>query len=289
VFFRRGQETEEDANKPLNPKHIRVLIVEDSRTDALLEGHALERYGIREWKAVETAEKALQTLDREPHSVALLDYNLPRMNGLALLQLIKERHPTMRVILVTGARDEQVAVAAMKLGADDYVVKDDFLTAGIMSSLQSTLRSIEYERKTRIAGTSNLESGIAEVETLLALDGWSHDEETASAPGELARWGDVLEDMKAMVLASEEGPDPEKRYLEDRLVAAFINGGSSPRDIIRLHRVALQSIHRDATISATTRAPACLPTLVLARLLQRVMEDFQRLVSIAYYENKDAA
>jgi CheY-like chemotaxis protein len=289
VFFRHTRETEENPNTPLTTKHTRVLIVEDSRTDALLEGHALERYGIREWKAVETAEKALQVLDKEVYNVALLDYNLPRMNGLVLLQRIREEHPDTRVILVTGARDEQVAVAAMKLGADDYVVKDDFLTAGIMSSLQITLRSIEYTRRTRIAGTSNLESGIAELETLLALDGWSHDEETAGGPGELARWGDVLEDMKALVLASEEGPDPEKRYLEDRLVAAFINGGASPRDIIRLHRVALQSIHRDATISATTRAPACLPTLVLARLLQRVMEDFQRLVSIAYCETKEAA
>jgi CheY-like chemotaxis protein len=289
VFFRRTQEAGEDANTPFTPKHARVLIVEDSRTDALLEGHALERYGIREWKAVETAEKALQVLDREVYSIALLDYNLPRMNGLALLQRIKQDHPSTRVILVTGAHDEQVAVTAMKLGADDYVVKDDFLTAGIMSSLQATLRSIEFTRKTRLAGTSSLESGIAEVETLLALEGWSHDEETTSAPGDLARWGDLLEPMKELVLASAEGPDPDKRYLEDRLIAAFINGGSSPRDIIRLHRAALQSIHRDATLSATTRAPACMPTLVLTRLLQRVMEDFQRLVSIAYYENKEAA
>jgi len=288
VFFRHTQETEEDANQPVNPKHTRVLVVEDSRTDTLLEAHALERYGIREWKAVESAEQALDLLDRETFSVALLDYSLPRMNGLALLERIKEKHPAIRVILVTGARDEQLAVAAMKLGADDYVVKDEFLTAGIISSLQSTLRSIEYTRKTRIASASSLESGIAEVETLLTFDNLPGGLEAGISPGELVRMKDQLEDMKTLILTSAENASPTQRILENRIVLSFIDAGSSPRDIIRLHYAALQSIRKDAALSATTRDPACVPTMVLARLLQRVLEDLQRSVSLASLDDAAA-
>jgi DNA-binding response OmpR family regulator len=263
---------------------VRVLIVEDSPTDAKLAGQALEKYGIREWKSVDSAEQALHELDRDPFNVALIDYNLPRMNGLSLLERIKEKHPNTRVILVTGARDEQVAVAAIKLGADDYITKDEFLTAGIISSLQNTLRSLEDDRKTRVANTSSLEAGIIEVEALLTLDDLPLDFDEAISLHAAADREVELEDLKLLILASDRGRTEAEQETEDRLVRRFVETGSSPREIVRLHHAALRSIRQDAMRSATSRSPACAPTMVLAHILQAVLEDAQRTASMASVE-----
>lgn len=288
MFSRHSQKRIEEANVAPNRRHVRVLIVEDSTTDARLEGQALEKYGIREWKAVDSAEAALRELDKESYNVALLDYSLPRMNGLSLLERIKDKHPDTRVILVTGARDEQIAVAAMKLGADDYITKDEFLTAGIISSLQNTLRRIEENRKVRIATGSSLEAGIAEVEALLALDDLPADYEGAISVQEAASREREIEDLKQLILASDRNRTEAERQTEERLIRHFVVSGVSPRDIARVHHTALRSIRRDAMRSATTRAPACLPTVVLAHLLQGVLGEFQRSISLASLEEESA-
>ncbi|HEU0074379.1 MAG TPA: response regulator [Dehalococcoidia bacterium] len=285
MFSRRGQKRSAEANVAPNRRHVRVLIVEDSITDAKLEGQALEKYGIREWKSVDSAEEALRELDKEPYNVVLLDYGLPRMNGLSLLERIKQNYPNTRVILVTGARDEQVAVAAMKLGADDYITKDEFLTAGIISSLQNTLRSLEDDRKTRVAATSSLEAGIAEAEALLALDDLPADYGEGISLQDAEDREIELEGLKQLILASDRSRTAEEQKTEDRLVARLVESGASPRDIVRLHHAALRSIRRDATRSATTRAPACAPTMVLAHILQAVIEDAQRTASMASLES----
>jgi len=53
----------------------------------------------------------------------LLDYRLPDGDGLDCLRKIRQRHPDVPVIIITGAGSEEIAVEAMKLGATDYVVK----------------------------------------------------------------------------------------------------------------------------------------------------------------------
>ncbi len=284
MFLRRSQKASEEVASSPNRRHVRVLIVEDNRTDAQLEGHALERYGIREWKAVETAEQALQEIEKEPYSVVLIDYNLPRMNGLVLLERIKDRHPEARAILVTGARDEQIAVAAMKLGADDYITKDAFLTTDIINSLQNTLRSLEDDRTARVATASSLEAGIVEVETLLALDDLPVGYDGALGPRDIDEHEYELEAIKQLILASSHVRTAAEREVEDKLVRGFVESGISPRDIIRLHHATLRSIRHDAARSATTRSPACVPTMVLAHLLKRVLEEYQRGASLASLE-----
>ena len=145
--------------KPLNPRDARVLIVDDSSNDQRIIGRALETYGIRNRKFASTAEECLRDIERHKYDIVLIDYYLPGMNGLDLLNRILELSPETRVILVTGARQESVAVAAMKLGASDYVAKDDHLTSAVMNSLQAVLRSRNTEALRRLSkgtdGTSD--------------------------------------------------------------------------------------------------------------------------------------
>jgi DNA-binding NtrC family response regulator len=55
--------------------------------------------------------------------VLILDIKMPKMNGMEVLQRVKEAHPDIDVIMITGLHDIETAVQAMKLGAFDYLPK----------------------------------------------------------------------------------------------------------------------------------------------------------------------
>jgi DNA-binding NtrC family response regulator len=65
----------------------------------------------------------LRMVDENPYDIVVLDIMMPKMDGLEVLQQIKERHPEVDVIMITGLSQIQTAVKAMKLGAFDYLPK----------------------------------------------------------------------------------------------------------------------------------------------------------------------
>lgn len=72
----------------------------------------------------DTAEQALSMLDeQEDIELVLLDIKMPKVNGLELLQQIKDKHPNQKVMMVTGYKSVETATEASKLGACGYVVK----------------------------------------------------------------------------------------------------------------------------------------------------------------------
>ncbi|MGD8959095.1 MAG: sigma-54 dependent transcriptional regulator [Desulfobacteraceae bacterium] len=69
------------------------------------------------------AESALAAMPDQPPDLVLLDIGLPGMNGIEALRRIKAQHPDVLVVIVTAFEDLQTVIAAMKLGAQDYVTK----------------------------------------------------------------------------------------------------------------------------------------------------------------------
>jgi len=101
----------------------RILLVEDSEDDTILIIRELERAGYRPaFQRVETAA-AMDAALAEDWDVVLADYVLPRFSALAALVLLKKRGLKLPFIIVSGAISEGIAIAAMKAGADDYVMK----------------------------------------------------------------------------------------------------------------------------------------------------------------------
>lgn len=102
----------------------RLLLVEDSPDQSELILRAFRRedpaYRI---SIVENGQACLGILDREPFDAVLLDYSLPKMTGLEVLRLMREKGFTLPVIMITGEGDESIAVEAMKVGAADYIIK----------------------------------------------------------------------------------------------------------------------------------------------------------------------
>ena len=125
-----------------HPLPLRVLIVEDSENDALLLEIELQRAGYEPvCERVDTRESMTAALARERWDLVIADYIMPRFNGLAALALVKANGLDLPFIIVSGHITDNTAVAAMKAGAHDYVMKDNLARLG--PAVQRELREAE--------------------------------------------------------------------------------------------------------------------------------------------------
>jgi PAS domain S-box-containing protein len=105
---------------------LRVLIVEDFEPDAFLIEQELRRGGCQVvCQRVETGPEMLLELNRHPWDVIICDYKLPGFGALAAMKLLKELELDIPFLIVSGVIGEETAVAIMKAGAHDYVMKNN--------------------------------------------------------------------------------------------------------------------------------------------------------------------
>jgi signal transduction histidine kinase len=127
---------------------LRVLLVEDSRTDALLLTGALERGGFAVTsERVDTPEACEDLLEKGQWDLILCDHSMPRFSAPAALEIVKRRGLDIPFIIVSGYIEEETAVAAMKAGAHDYIMKDRL--ARLVPAVDRELREAEVRRARR--------------------------------------------------------------------------------------------------------------------------------------------
>jgi PAS domain S-box-containing protein len=104
---------------------LRVLLVEDCEDDALLLLRALRQGGFETFaRRVDTRADLDDALGDTTWDIAFCDYVMPRLSGPECIAIIRGRQPDLPVIMVSGEVGEEYAVAAMKAGADDFVMKE---------------------------------------------------------------------------------------------------------------------------------------------------------------------
>lgn len=109
---------------------LHVLLVEDTPSDAELIVRELRRTGFEpHWQRVETAEDYCAKLGPDLQ-IILSDYAMPKFDGLSALKLLQERELDIPFIIVSGTIGEETAVAAMRQGAVDYLLKDRLARLG---------------------------------------------------------------------------------------------------------------------------------------------------------------
>jgi diguanylate cyclase (GGDEF)-like protein/PAS domain S-box-containing protein len=114
---------ESDMNETTSPARLRALIIEDSEDDALLLAEHLKRANFHvEWQRLDT-EQALRDMLGQQWDIVLCDYSMPDFNGIRALEVIKRHDPDLPFIFVSGTIGEDIAVAGMRAGAQDYVMK----------------------------------------------------------------------------------------------------------------------------------------------------------------------
>lgn len=105
---------------------LQLLLVEDSEDDAILVQRELRRGGLTFacWR-VDTLEALDEALHDQVWDVIITDHNLPRFKSTEVLDRVREARLECPVIIVSGTIGEEAAVAAMKAGAHDYIMKDN--------------------------------------------------------------------------------------------------------------------------------------------------------------------
>lgn len=100
----------------------RVLIVDDEKNIRLTLWTCLEAAGYKVDSAVNGEEGVAKARDTE-YQLVFLDMKMPGMDGIAVLQMLKQMHPSLSVVMMTAYGTIETAVTAMKLGAVDYLRK----------------------------------------------------------------------------------------------------------------------------------------------------------------------
>jgi signal transduction histidine kinase len=109
-------------------KPISLLMVEDSEQDALLVLEALRRGGYApDPERVSNSRAFLKALDGRKWDLIIADYSVPGFGGMPALSLMRDRGIDLPFIIVSGTIGEDQAVAAMKSGAHDYLLKGNLL------------------------------------------------------------------------------------------------------------------------------------------------------------------
>ncbi len=136
---------------------LRVLLVEDSEDDAALVLAELKRAGYAPVSERVYSAAALEAaLARGQWDLVIADYNMPSFTGLEALRLVRGSGRDLPFIVVSGTIGEDVAVAAMKAGANDYLIKDSL--ARLAPAVERELREATERSDRRSAESALRES-----------------------------------------------------------------------------------------------------------------------------------
>ena len=131
-------------------KELKVLLVEDSEEDSLLMLRELCRGGYTPLqRRVETAPDLRQALRDQQWDVILSDYRMPAFDAPGALEVLHQSGQDIPFIIVSGKIGEDLAVAAMKSGASDYLMKGNL--ARLVPVVERELREAEERQKHKIS------------------------------------------------------------------------------------------------------------------------------------------
>lgn len=139
------------------PEQLRILMLEDTLTDAELAVHNLRKAGIDfTTLRVDSQDEFVRALEEYHPDIILSDYNLPDFNGMTALAIVQRTHPEVPVIMVTGALTDFDAVELIHAGAKDYVLKDRL--ARLAPAVQRALSAVQGEQARKLAEKALRES-----------------------------------------------------------------------------------------------------------------------------------
>ncbi|HEX9263998.1 MAG TPA: hybrid sensor histidine kinase/response regulator [Candidatus Binatia bacterium] len=132
----------------------RVLLIEDNPDDACFLQEALSetREERIELVHVEHLNDAAKRLSQETFQVILLDLSLPDSQGIETVLRVQDQAPSVPIIVLTGLNDDNIALQAVRAGAQDYLVKGDIDARILVRSIRyASERKQAYEEMARLA------------------------------------------------------------------------------------------------------------------------------------------
>lgn len=200
-----------------------ILIVDDDEGIRFTLSEVLAETGVNVLQAAH-GQEALKLLEKHELDLIITDLRMPEMDGLELLQIVKQRYPNIRVVVITAHGSESHAVQAMKLGAYDYFAKpfniDDIIavvqraTEAIRLSLENRQLKAQLALSRHMIFRSDAMLRVAEI-----VDRVANRDVTVLIQGESGTGKELIAD--ALVAASHRADHPFLKF----------NCAAMPRDL----------------------------------------------------------
>lgn len=126
---------------------LEILVVDDSQFDRAVVMKVLRKLGNWHAEYLSSGEEALRRIEEQKFDLVLTDLHMPGMNGLTLLERIRELEHPVPVVVMSSRGSEDAAIQALRLGAANYVVKKNMIhdLPGIVDSVIHSARSVQTE------------------------------------------------------------------------------------------------------------------------------------------------
>ncbi|MFD0673338.1 response regulator [Cohnella sp. GCM10027633] len=218
---------------------MNILIVDDEVIfrDYLRQALDWDRYGFRIGGEAKNGAEALALAAEQRFDLALVDINMPIMDGLELTEKLKASHPGIDVLIVTGHNEFEYARTAMRLGVEDYILKpfsQDELVLTLLKCRQKRKESLEARQSEQADRQLMIESVLSRLVT------GESSEPPERLVARLAQWGIGLdEENAAYSVACIEIDHMERRWNEPaerelwkfavtNILAEAMGGGGKP-------------------------------------------------------------
>lgn len=126
----------------------RILVVDDSLVDLRLASRLLEKNPDWEVCTARNGKEGLGQVELEIPDLIVTDLKMPEMNGLELVEVIRNEYPLVPIVLMTAAGSESIAVTALEKGAASYVPKNE-LASELVDTVARILSTSTRRRKQR--------------------------------------------------------------------------------------------------------------------------------------------
>ena len=232
-------------------ENIRILMIEDDNEDALILRRSLAKAAAGKFhlKHARRLSTGLNTITAEAFDAVLLDLNLPDETGLDTLGRVYQHAPHLPIIVLTGTDDEDLALRAVHMGAQDYLVKGQIDGNSLMRSIRYAVE--RHQLMTELEHARQREQQLEEMQSIERLSATSVTAVTAQALGvpslreglpdtfdEYAgEYGELLNlALEQRAYRVEHNVSAVLRSMADAL--GFLKAG--PRDVVEIHTTALK-------------------------------------------------
>src|SRR3990170_1354993 len=135
---------------PKGPKPITAMLVDDDISFAKIVQYQLQQFQNREFKLIwkESVEDALQELKQNPAiDLILTDYVFPGSNGLEFCLQLNQMNSEIPIVFITATRDFKLAIEAMKLGVEDFLIKEDLAESILPRTIVNVLDRVRIQKQ----------------------------------------------------------------------------------------------------------------------------------------------
>ncbi len=132
----------------INKNQLIYVVDDDAALNAMICKH-LQSKGFKSTKGLMSGEELLEAIDSSDEAIVVQDFNLAGMNGLETLKKAKMKSPKTEFVFLSGQSSIEIAVEAIKNGAFDYIIKDNFAKDNVTTKINNLLKikALSFDRK----------------------------------------------------------------------------------------------------------------------------------------------